>query len=93
MSRGSGLYERFHGHPVRWKKGKGFHVPRELVVLGRAVAVEYECDKLHGGGDGRRAVYRHEIETPAYLCADETGGKQLYILGGSLIVTDAGIER
>jgi hypothetical protein len=89
----SRLYERFHGHPVRWRRGKGFHVPHELVVLGRAVAVEYECDKRHGGGDGHTAVYRHEFETPSYVCADERGRGQLYIIGGRLIVTDAGIER
>jgi hypothetical protein len=70
-----------------------FHVPKKLLVLGRAVAVEYECDKLHGGGDGKRAVYRHKFETPAVVCMDERGKKQLYIIGSRIVVDDAGIRR
>jgi len=93
MPAGSKQYHRFHGHGVRWRKSWDFHQPRELVVLGKAVAIEYECDKLNGGGDGKRAVYRHEFETPAYVCQDETGRKQLYILGNRVKVTEAGIEN
>lgn len=86
-------YKDFHGHGVRWRKTHNFHVPRTFVVLGKAVAIEYETDKLNGGGDGKMAVYRHEFETPALVCMDETGKKQLYIVGKDLIVTDEGIEN
>lgn len=86
-------YKQFHGFTVRWKRKFDFHAPKTLIVLGKAVAVEYECDKLNGGGDGKRAVYRHEIETPAYVCMDETGRRQLYIVGNKLKVTQAGIEN
>lgn len=86
-------YKTFHGFPVRWKRLFNFHTPKTLIVLGKAIAVEYECDKLNGGGDGKMAVYRHEIETPAYVCMDETGRRQLYIVGNKLKVTEAGIEN
>ena len=86
-------YEEFHGHPVRWKKNIEFHPPEGLVVLGKAVAVEYETDKLHGGGDGRTAVYRHTFETPCFLCMDERQRKQLYIIGNRIKVTEAGVEN
>jgi len=84
---------QFHGRNVRWKKNINFHVPRTLVYLGKAIAVEYECDKWNGGGDGTKAVYRHEFETPCVVAMDETGKKQLYIIGNKLKVTDAGVEN
>ena len=88
------LYQRFHGHAVRWAKNFPFRQPSgPLVILGRAIAIEYECDKLNGGGDGTKAIYRHEFETPAVVCMDETGRKQLYILGNKIIVTRDGIEN
>lgn len=86
-------YHDFHGRTVQWKKKFDFHTPKTLIILGKAIAVEYECDKLHGGGDGKKAIYRHEIETPAYVCMDETGRRQLYIVGNKLKVTEAGIEN
>lgn len=91
--RASNRYIQFHGHGVRKRMSANFHYPESLVILGRAVAIEYECDKLNGGGDGTTAVYRHEFETPAIVCMDEKGAKQLYIVGEEIIVTDAGIEN
>lgn len=61
--------------------------------LGRAVAIEYECDKINGGGDGQKAVYRHEFDRGAYLYMDNTAKRQLYIIGDKIRVTDAGIEH
>ena len=84
-------YQTFHGKPPRRVKRLDFHVPKQLIVLGKAVAVEYECDKLNGGGDGKKAVYRHEFEKPAFLCMDESGRKQLYIVGNRVSVTQRGI--
>lgn len=86
-------YEQFHGHPSAKTGEADFHVPKNLVYLGKAIAIEYECDKLNGGGDGTKAVYRHEFETSCIVCMDETAKRQLYILGNSLKVTDAGIEN
>jgi hypothetical protein len=64
-----------------------------MVLIGKAVAIEYECDKLHGGGDGKRAVYRHEFEKPAIVCMDERARRQLYILGPKIVVDDEGIKN
>jgi hypothetical protein len=86
-------YEDFHGKPARNKKMQEFYVPESLVYLGEAIAVEYRCSKLNGGGDGKRAVYRHKFETPAMLCMDERAKKQLFILGPSIAVNSRGIIR
>ena len=64
-----------------------------LVFLGKAIAIEYQCSKRNGGGDGRSAIYRHEFETPAIVCMDEKGKRQLYIIGNSITVDDEGIKR
>lgn len=86
-------YGRFHGHAPRFAKTARFRCPKGLIILGEAVAVEYRCDKLHGGGDGKKAVYRHEFDRGAVVCADESMKRQLYVLGGRVKVTDAGIEH
>ena len=86
-------YEQFHGKASRKQKSVEFHVPQGLVLIGKAIAIEYECDKLNGGGDGKKAVYRHKFETPSIVCMDERGRKQLYIIGARVKVTEAGIEN
>lgn len=86
------LYHRFHGRYPSARTIGGFYDPKNLILLGRAVAVVYETDKLHGGGDGKLAPYIHEFESPAALFMDEKAAKQLYILGQSIHVTRAGIE-
>jgi hypothetical protein len=86
-------YFEFHGKNPRRIRNINFHTPRRLTFLGKAFAIEYMCSKKHGGGDGRRAVYRHEFETPMLLAMDERKGRQLYILGPELVVTEAGIEK
>ncbi len=86
-------YFQFHGKDTKKEKRVFFHNPKSLIVLGRAIAIEYECDKWHGGGDGTKAVYRHEFETPAVVCMDETGKRQVYVVGKALKVTEAGIEN
>lgn len=87
------LYEKFHGKNPRGTTAQNFHVPRTLIRIGKAVAIEYECDKLNGGGDGRKAIYRHEFETPSIVCMDETAGRQLYIIGKRLFVDEQGIQK
>jgi len=86
-------YFEFHGKDPRKRRRVSFNVPRHLVILGKAVSIEYQCSKKHGGGDGKQAIYRHEFETPMYLCMDEQKGKQLYILGSKLKVTSRGVEH
>lgn len=86
-------YRQFHGKEPRRVTAKRFHVPEELVYLGRAVAIEYECSKNNGGGDGTKAVYRHRFETHAILCMDSKAKGQLYILGSKLAVNSRGIVR
>jgi len=87
-------YEAFHGHPPRVEGSIRFNPPKTgLVRLGKATAIEYECDKLNGGGDGTMAVYRHEFETPVALFMDASGKRQLYLIGNRLKVTEAGIEN
>ena len=87
------LFKEFHGrYPVDGGV-KSFHVPKSLIHLGRCVGVIYETDKLNGGGDGKSAHYIHEFETPTGLFMDETGKKQLYIVGNALKVTSAGVEN
>ncbi len=93
LGRLSSLFRRFHGRAPTKKEIGGFYVPESLIRLGRAVAVVYECDKLHGGGDGKQAQYIHEFETPVALFMDERAGKQLYIIGPKLVVTKDGIEN
>ena len=86
-------YEQFHGKRYRKISGIEFHIPKGLVFLGKAIAIEYQCSKRNGGGDGRSAIYRHEFETPATVCMDEKGKRQLYIIGNSITVDDEGIKR
>ena len=87
------LYEEFHGKRYNKISGIGFHVPKGLVLLGEAIAIEYRCSKRNGGGDGSKAIYRHEFETPAIVCMDETGRKQLYIIGPRVKVDHQGIKN
>lgn len=87
-------YRSFHGRRVRKVKKIRFDNPKPpLICLGEAVAIEYACDKLHGGGDGKYAVYRHEFETPVGVFMDQTRKRQLYLIGERLKVTNAGIEN
>ena len=86
-------YKKFWGNrPQKRTKGK-FHVPKQLVFIGRANKIEYISDKKHGGGDGKTAIYVHKFETPVSLYMDETNKKQLYLIGTRLKVTKNGIEN
>jgi hypothetical protein len=86
-------YRQFHGKEPRSQGSVEFPVPKKLVYLGEAVAIEYRCSKLNGGGDGKRAVYRHEFESSVKLCMNETGRKVLYLLGSRIMVDDEGIKN
>jgi hypothetical protein len=90
MSSAHKLYAKFHGRASRREMEVTIPDFDTLVVLGKAVAVEYECDKLNGGGDGTTATYRHELHAGDILCADPSG-KILVILGPKLAVKEEGI--
>lgn len=87
------LFRRFHGRRAGKIRVGDFYVPKSLILLGRAVAVVYETDKRNGGGDGMLAEYIHEFETPVALFMDERAGKQLYLIGNRVRVSEAGIEN
>jgi len=86
-------YKQFHGHKPRRYSRTNFHVPKNLILLGRATRIEYESNKSNGGGDGKKAIYYHDHTSPVYLFMDETGKNQLYLIGNRLKVTRAGIEN
>ncbi len=86
-------YQRFHGRKPTQTQSITFQVPRALAQLGlRVVAIEYESDKWNGGGDGTRAIYRHEFDRSDRLYYDPES-HWLYIHGPKLKVTKAGIEH
>ena len=91
MRRSRNPFWMFHGKQPTEKVDMRFTIPSEFVRLGRAIAIEYECDKAHGGGDGQKAVYRHEFHKDDLLLMDQTQ-RQLFVLGPRLRVTQAGIE-
>ena len=93
MPKAEVAYYDFHGREPKTRKKVNFHNPKTLIVLGKAKAIEYVCNKYHGGGDGRRATYRHVFTTPALVCMDEKQNGQLYIIGRKVKVTSAGIEN
>lgn len=86
-------YRQFHGKEPKSTQKIRAYPSKRLVVLGKAVAIEYRCSKRNGGGDGRSAVYRHEFETPVELCMDESGRRFLYLIGDHLTVDDEGIKN
>lgn len=86
-------FRKFHGKNPEKLNSIDFHIPKNLILLGKAVAIEYECTKLHGGGNGKSNVFRHCFDDDTLLCMDEKAKHQLYIIGEDLKVTQAGIEN
>lgn len=85
------IYQNFHGRAVRFIDRLRFRVPESLVLLGKAKAIEYVCDKNNGGGDGTQAIYRHAFGKDTYLYCDEQAREQLYIIGAKIRVKREGI--
>lgn len=85
------MFEKFHGRDVDHVDEINMDTdPECLVLLGKAVAIEYECDKLNGGGDGQVATYRHKFGKGVKLmCSPD--GKTLYIKGGRMYTNERGI--
>ena len=84
-------YRMFHGKKPKQVTRGNFHVPTHFILLGDAVEIVYKCDKLNGGGDGRKWEYTHKFKKGTKLYMDERKGKVLYISGATLKVTSAGI--
>ena len=90
MSKAARKYEEFQGFGPDHVSDVEVPVLESLVFLGKAVAVEYECEKKNGGGDGSNAIYRHEFHQDDILCCDPSG-KMLVVIGPKLRVEDRGI--
>jgi hypothetical protein len=90
QSKAKRVREAFQGEPVDHAERVRRPDPKVLVLLGRAVAIEYECDKHNGGGDGTKAIYRHEFHKGDILATDQEA-KTLYIIGSRLRVNSRGI--
>lgn len=86
-------YRMFHGKSRAPLVRTNFHNPNTLIFLGQAVSIVYLSNKKSGGGDGTLCEYEHEFETPVNLYMDETGKRQLYLIGEKLTVTRHGIEN
>lgn len=87
------IHALFHGKPATKATRVSFVDPTEFVVLGRAVAIEYECDKVNGAPThvaGKKATYRHKLGKGALLVTDQTK-RTLYIIGPKTRVTARGI--
>lgn len=90
IKRAERIRAAFQGEGVDSAKPVRKPAPLVLVALGRAVAIEYESDKLNGGGDGTKATYRHEF-APGDVLATDQDGRTLYVLGPRLRVNSRGI--
>ena len=89
------LYETFHGKKAKTRKTVTIPDIKELVYLGRAVAVEYECTKKNGvksSRSGKRNVFRHEMPKGNILSTDSTG-RILIIRGPKLSIKESGINH
>ncbi len=87
------LWRAFHGRKTPTTRLLDFHTPKSLVFLGQAVEIVYLSNKKNGGGDGKPCEFIHKFETPVDLYMDETGQKQLYLIGKRLHVNSDGIQN
>lgn len=93
IERAKKVHKLFHGKPATKARAIKFEDPETLVVLGKAIAIEYECDKINGAPasvSGKKATYRHKFGAGDLVCTDQTR-KKLYIIGPRLVVTARGI--
>lgn len=90
LAPGCALFRRFH----RFAPDRVVRVPAPrtlpgvLVRLGKLRAVVYRSDK---GRQGKPLTYVHFMEHEPWLACD-SGGRQLYVLGGDYRVTERGLE-
>lgn len=76
------LYEKFNNKPVRKFKTVNINISKNLVDLGKAVAVCYRSNK-----EGMSRDYEHKFRDGVRLLSTDDG-KTLIITGGKLNTTD-----
>jgi hypothetical protein len=83
-------FKRFQGRAPNRVTAIELPYPKALVYLGRAIAIEYESDKVLKAGDRRQPrqrVYRHELGPGVKIYADPKG-RTVFMRGGRFRVTD-----
>ncbi len=83
-------YRKFHGRAPSKMRFVDLPRPKEIIYLGRGVAIEYESDKVLEAGDRRlpkKRNYRHEFGAGVQIYTDPKG-QALFIKGGRFRVTD-----
>jgi hypothetical protein len=94
LAEGQELYRTFHNRLATRIVRRPCHrvaplaLPRVLVDLGALRGLIYSADR---DGCGRQKTFIHLMETPPRLMCD-SGGSQLYIVGGRYRITRRGIE-
>lgn len=80
-------YKKFHGRSPEKNTKINFPYPKQLVLLGKGVAIEYESDKVFGNRPRKKRLFRHKFGRKVKIYTDPQG-KALYIVGGKFRVTD-----
>ena len=82
-------FETFHGYPAQYVSG--IDIPEHFGEPQKAVSVLYESDKLNGGGDGRKNLFRHRFRRGTVVEMGDSEYPCLRIYGPTLYVDDRGI--
>lgn len=69
----------------------GIEVPVDWSFSGIAESVLYRSDKLHGGGNGRKNLFRHKFNPGTRLYRSRSCPEWVKIEGTDLVVEDRGI--
>lgn len=88
--KGKRVYKKFHGKNPNKTVLINFDIPEELIYLGDVKAIEYESNKKHGGGDGKKHLWRHDFRSKVKLCCDGKRNR-LFLIDGKINVKRAGI--
>lgn len=83
----SKLYKDFHGEKSLYVEEITLGCMEVIIDLGKAVAIEYECQKKHLG-DSKKEIYRHTFKKGVRVYWN---GESLIITGGDLTVNERGI--
>lgn len=90
MTRAERQFYKFQGRKPKRKKYIVFEMPETLIHLANVTAIEYESDKKHGGGNGKKNIWRHDFKSKVKLCSDKNMDK-IYLIGGKLKIKKSGI--
>jgi hypothetical protein len=81
-------YETFTGRESRYVSE--VEIPEHWDYVASLTHIEYESDKLNGGGTGKMEIFRHRFSSGTVL---ESSGYWMRISGPRLTVTEFGIEN